>query len=98
MGFAATLPQFSEWTLLIVLIYDNCCHSVEIVLTVMTNNAIDLLKNNRKGNFIFYSVCSYNTFTKLWQSSNVPLCRVPCFHASRECVEALNRYCGSSLS
>ena len=23
---------------------------------------------------------------------------VPCFHASRECMEALNRYCGSSLS
>ena len=22
---------------------------------------------------------------------------MPCFHASRECVEALNRYCGSSL-
>ena len=41
---------------------------------------------------------SYSTFTKLWQSCNVPLCRVPCFHASRECVEALNRYCGSSLS
>ena len=41
---------------------------------------------------------TYGTFTKLWQSWNVPLCRVPCFHASRECVEALNRYCGSSLS
>ena len=23
---------------------------------------------------------------------------MPCFHASRECVEALNRYCDSSLS
>ena len=23
---------------------------------------------------------------------------MPCFHASRECLEALNKYCGSSLS
>ena len=26
---------------------------------------------------------------------NVPMCRVPCFHASRGCVEKLNRHCGS---
>ena len=23
------------------------------------------------------------------------ICRMPCFHASRECVEKLNRHCGS---
>ena len=31
--------------LLIVLIYDNCCHSIEIALMVMTNNVIDSSKN-----------------------------------------------------
>ena len=47
--------------------------------------------------WVFLSYYTYSTFTKLWQSWSVPLCRVPCFHASRECVEALNRSCGSNL-
>ena len=27
---------------------NNCCHSAEIVLTVMTNNVVNLSKNDRK--------------------------------------------------
>ena len=37
-------------------------------------------------------------FTKLRQSRNVPLCRVPCFHTSRGCAGKLSTHWGSDLN
>ena len=63
-------------------------------------NSIVLIKAFQKFYFIAFEQLSrnkvmYGPFTKLWQRQNVPVCRVLCFHVSRECVDKFNRHCGS---